>query len=109
MLAYKAVLTAAPSTPSNGSSPRLRSARPAASRTAPKPLNVREWTCGACGTILDRDITAAANVAKAARLAVTACGARVRPGLIPAQREETGTHPKPQPVTTSKQTGISAP
>ncbi|MET8755228.1 RNA-guided endonuclease TnpB family protein [Streptomyces sp. NPDC004667] len=72
-----------------------------------KPLNVRVWTCGACGSVLDRDINAAVNVAKAAGLAVSACGARVRPGLVPAQREETGTHPKPQPATTGRQTGIS--
>lgn len=77
-------------------------------KDGPKPLHVRVWTCRACGTVLDRDINAAINVAKAAGLAVTACGARVRPGLIPAQREETGTHPRPQPVTTGRQTGISA-
>ncbi|MBM9623685.1 transposase [Streptomyces zhihengii] len=77
-------------------------------KDGPKPLHVRVWTCRACGTVLDRDINAAVNVAKAAGLAVTACGARVRPGHIPAQREETGTHPKPQPVTTGRQTGISA-
>jgi len=59
----------------------------------PKPLHVREWQCGACGALLDRDINAAVNVAKAAGLAVTACGAQVRPGSAPAQRGEAGTHP----------------
>ena len=45
---------------------------------------------------LDRDINAAVNVARAAGLAVTACGAQVRPGVNPAQRGEAGTHPKPR-------------
>ncbi|MGN9796425.1 RNA-guided endonuclease InsQ/TnpB family protein [Streptomyces sp. OZ13] len=76
-------------------------------KDGPKPLHIPEWTCSACGAVLDRDINAAVNVAKAAGLAVSACGARVRPGLIPAQREETGTHPKPKPVTTGRQAGIS--
>lgn len=76
-------------------------------KDGPKPLNVRTWTCQACGAVLDRDINAAVNVAKAAGLAVTACGAQVRPGLVPAQREEAGTHPKPQPVTTGGQAGTS--
>ncbi|MEE1831947.1 RNA-guided endonuclease InsQ/TnpB family protein [Streptomyces sp. SP17KL33] len=58
----------------------------------PKPLNVREWTCGACGAVHDRDVNAAINVKTAAGLAVSACGAPVRPGAIPAQREETGSH-----------------
>jgi putative transposase len=65
----------------------------------PKPLSVRVWTCGACGAVLDRDINAAVNVAKAAGLAVTACGAQVRPERVPAPRGEAGTHPKPQPST----------
>ncbi|AZQ38127.1 transposase [Streptomyces cyaneochromogenes] len=41
------------------------------------PLHVRTWTCG-CGTTHDRDVNAAKNLL-AAGLAVTACGAGVRP------------------------------
>ncbi|MGW0995749.1 RNA-guided endonuclease InsQ/TnpB family protein [Streptomyces sp. NPDC002520] len=68
-------------------------------KDGPKPLHVRIWTCGACGAVLDRDVNAAVNVAKAAGLAVSACGAQVSPGLVPAQRGEAGTHPTPQPST----------
>jgi putative transposase len=68
-------------------------------KDGPKPLHVRAWQCHHCGIWLDRDINAAVNVAKAAGLAVTACGAQVRPGLAPAQRGEAGTHPKPRQQT----------
>ena len=65
-------------------------------KDGPKPLHIRTWQCQECETWLDRDINAAVNVARAAGLAVTACGAQVRPGVIPAQRGEAGTHPKPR-------------
>ncbi|MBV9093947.1 MAG: transposase, partial [Streptosporangiaceae bacterium] len=58
----------------------------------PKPLHVRTWQCRGCGAWLDRDVNAAVNVATAAGLAVTACGAQVRPGQVAlAQRDEAGT------------------
>jgi putative transposase len=57
----------------------------------PKPLHLRAWQCQGCGAWLDRDVNAAVNVARAAGLAVTACGARVRPGSVLARRSEAGT------------------
>ena len=42
------------------------------------PLDVRTWTCDCCGTTHDRDVNAARNL-MAAGLAVTVCGAGVRP------------------------------
>jgi len=61
-------------------------------KDGPKPLHVRIWQCSGCRVWLDRDVNAAVNVAKAAGLAVTACGVQVRPGpAVLAQRDEAGT------------------
>ncbi|ONI70398.1 transposase [Actinosynnema sp. ALI-1.44] len=46
------------------------------------PLHVRVWTCDGCGVTHDRDVNAANNLL-AAGLAVSACGAGVRPQRRP--------------------------
>jgi IS605 OrfB family transposase len=59
-----------------------------------KPLRVREWTCGRCGTVHDRDVNAARNIVTAGRAGtLTACGDGARPGPALAVVSETGTLP----------------
>jgi putative transposase len=67
-------------------------------KDGPKPLNVREWTCAACGAALDRDVNAAKNILTLGRQVAAgraetqnACGDQVRPGPVPAQVREAGT------------------
>jgi putative transposase len=62
-------------------------------KDGPKPLHVRVWQCGACGTVHDRDVNAAKNILAAGRAdRLNACGGQVRPGAIPAPAGEAGTH-----------------
>jgi putative transposase len=61
-------------------------------KDGPKPLQVRAWTCGACGTVHDRDVNAAKNILAAGRADnKNACEAGVRPRPV-AAGAETGTH-----------------
>ncbi|WP_433664810.1 RNA-guided endonuclease InsQ/TnpB family protein [Nocardia sp. CA-128927] len=56
-----------------------------------KPLSVRSWTCR-CGAVHDRDVNAARNILAAGQAERrNACGAQVRPELVPAPRIEART------------------
>ena len=68
-------------------------------KDGPKPLNVRQWTCAACGMRHDRDINAARNIRLEGRKVaagqaetINGCGGTVRPGLALAGPGETATH-----------------
>ena len=63
--------------------PKPRACSACGVKDGPKPLHVRVWTCAGCGMTHDRDVNAARNIAKAAGLAASACGAQVRPGTHP--------------------------
>ena len=60
-------------------------------KDGPKPLHVRMWTCAVCGTVHDRDVNAAKNIAALGRReAQNARGSQVRPSLAVAQAGEAG-------------------
>jgi putative transposase len=60
-------------------------------KDGPKPLSVREWECKECGTVHDRDVNAAKNIASLGRReALNARGGQARPPLAVAQASETG-------------------
>jgi putative transposase len=60
-------------------------------KDGPKPLHVRTWTCAACGTVHDRDVNAARNIAALGRReALNARGGQVRPLATAAPAGEAG-------------------
>jgi putative transposase len=62
-------------------------------KDGPKPLHVREWTCSGCGTVHDRDVNAAKNIAALGRReARNARGGEVRPLRTAAHASEAGSH-----------------
>ncbi|MEU3794009.1 RNA-guided endonuclease InsQ/TnpB family protein [Streptomyces fructofermentans] len=79
----------------------------------PKPLHVREWTCGNCGTVHDRDVNAARNIkTEGSKIAAgqaetqNARGAQVRPAPVPAPRAtRTPVRKKQEPTRSSWPTG----
>jgi IS605 OrfB family transposase len=60
-------------------------------RDGPKPLHVRAWQCGACGTVHDRDVNAAKNILALGRgERLNARRGQVRPPLAVAPACEAG-------------------
>lgn len=48
-------------------------------------LDMRQWTCPACGVVHDRDVNAAQNIHAVGLTVLEACGEAVRPGRVQAR------------------------
>lgn len=67
MLEYKAALHGCAFATVDRALPSSQVCSACGFRDGPKPLHVREWTCGACGTVHDRDHNAARVAAPSGR------------------------------------------
>jgi putative transposase len=91
MLEYKAALCGREFTRIGRWEPTSQVCSACGVKDGPKPLHVREWTCGACGTVHDRDVNAAKNIAALGRREdQNARGGQVRPAATLAQASEAG-------------------
>jgi len=115
MLEYKAVKHGRTLTKVDRTFPSSQICSACGFRDGPKPLHIRSWTCGACGTVHDRDHNAASNVLTEGRRIIAAgraetlnaCGAPVRRAHVPAQRGEAGS-PRKGHTTQTEIPGLQA-
>jgi putative transposase len=91
MLEYKAVLYGRQFAKTGRFEPTSQVCSACQVKDGPKPLSVREWTCQACGTVHDRDVNAAKNIAALGRReARNVRGGDVRPVPALAVASEAG-------------------
>jgi putative transposase len=91
MLEYKAALYGREFARTGRFEPTSRTCSACGLKDGPKPLQVREWQCTACGAVHDRDVNAAKNIlALGRRESLNARGGQVRPAATPAPACEAG-------------------